>query len=88
MARYYPDAGAQRAGLAVLAVAELPRSLKVSDRRRKHDEDRSSIDRNRRVPVRGRSAGHFGFGSAQLSAQIRFEIEDFLPDPNKFSGPF
>ncbi len=33
------------------------------------------------MPVCGYRAGSFGLGLAQLSAQIRFEIEDFRPDP-------
>ncbi len=39
------------------------------------------IDRNRCVPVGGYRAGYFRLGLAQLLAQIRFEIEDFWPDP-------
>ncbi len=40
------------------------------------------------MPVCGYRAGYSGVGLAQLEAQIRFEIEDFRPDPQKFTGPF
>ncbi len=39
------------------------------------------IVRTRCAPVRGYRAEYFGLSLAQLSAPIRFEIEDFQPDP-------
>ena len=48
--------------------------------------NRPRIVRTRCVTVCGYRAGYCGLGLAQLSAQIWFEIEDFRPDPYKFSG--
>ena len=39
------------------------------------------------MPVCGYRAGYLRLGLAQLEAQIRFEIQDFRPDPLKVPGP-
>jgi hypothetical protein len=49
---------------------------------------RPMIIRNPCVPVCGYRAGYFGLGLAHLEAQIQLVVEDFRPDPKKFSGPF
>ncbi len=66
--------------------AELSHSSKVSGRRRNMTKS-AQIVRNRCVSVCGYRAGYVGLDLAQLEAQIRFEIEDCRPDPDRFSGP-
>ncbi len=43
--------------------------------------------RNRCVPVFGQRDGYFGFGLAQLKAQIRLEIEDVGRILQSLRGP-
>ncbi len=40
------------------------------------------------MPVRGYRAIYLGLGLVKLEAQIRFEIDDFRPDPYPIWGPF